>query len=53
MSVPEDDEIAFYRAVEDHFAALRGTPFLLVNDPEGTPRLRPRTMGVQLDYQFR
>ncbi len=28
MSAPDDDEIAFYRAVEDHFAALRGTPFL-------------------------
>jgi hypothetical protein len=27
MSAPDDDELAFYRAVEDHFAALRGTPF--------------------------
>ncbi len=28
MTGLEDAEIAFYRAVEDHFAALRGTPFL-------------------------
>ncbi len=28
MSQPDDAEIAFYRAVEDHFAALRGTPVL-------------------------
>jgi len=28
MTGPEDDEIAYYRAVEDHFAALRGSPFL-------------------------
>ncbi len=28
MSGPEADELAFYRAVEDHFAAVRGTPFL-------------------------
>lgn len=28
MTAPEDDEIAYYRTVEDHFAALRGTPFL-------------------------
>ncbi|HVN75100.1 MAG TPA: hypothetical protein VMT19_02200 [Thermoanaerobaculaceae bacterium] len=28
MTGPEDDELAYYRAVEDHFAALRGTPFL-------------------------
>ncbi|MGD1146408.1 MAG: hypothetical protein ABR961_00480 [Thermoanaerobaculaceae bacterium] len=28
MNGPEDDEVAYYRAVEDHFAALRGTPFL-------------------------
>ncbi len=28
MTDPEDAEIAYYRAVEDHFAALRGTPFL-------------------------
>jgi len=28
MSAPDEDELAFYRAVEDHFAALRGTPFL-------------------------
>ena len=24
----EPDELTYYRAVEDHFAALRGTPFL-------------------------
>ena len=28
MNKPDDAEIAFYRAVEDHFAALRGTPLL-------------------------
>jgi hypothetical protein len=28
MTEPDDAEIAYYRAVEDHFAALRGTPFL-------------------------
>ncbi len=28
MTDPDDPEIAYYRAVEDHFAALRGTPFL-------------------------
>ncbi len=28
MTDPDDAEIAYYRAVEDHFAALRGTPFL-------------------------
>jgi hypothetical protein len=28
MTVPAEDELAYYRAVEDHFAALRGTPFL-------------------------
>ena len=28
MSGPGDDEVAYYRAVEDHFAALRGNPFL-------------------------
>ncbi len=28
MNDPDDAEIAYYRAVEDHFAALRGTPFL-------------------------
>ncbi len=28
MTEPDEAEIAYYRAVEDHFAALRGTPFL-------------------------
>jgi hypothetical protein len=28
MTAPDADELAYYRAVEDHFAALRGTPFL-------------------------
>ena len=28
MTAPDEDELAYYRAVEDHFAALRGTPFL-------------------------
>lgn len=28
MTDPDDAEIVYYRAVEDHFAALRGTPFL-------------------------
>jgi hypothetical protein len=28
MTDADDAEIAYYRAVEDHFAALRGTPFL-------------------------
>jgi hypothetical protein len=28
MAAPDEDELAYYRAVEDHFAALRGTPFL-------------------------
>jgi hypothetical protein len=28
MTAPDRDELAYYRAVEDHFAALRGTPFL-------------------------
>ncbi len=28
MTDPDEAEIAYYRAVEDHFAALRGTPFL-------------------------
>jgi len=28
MTAPGEDELAYYRAVEDHFAALRGTPFL-------------------------
>jgi hypothetical protein len=28
MTAPEEDELAYYRAVEDHFAALRGTTFL-------------------------
>lgn len=27
-AAPAEDELAYYRAVEDHFAALRGTPFL-------------------------
>jgi hypothetical protein len=28
MAAPDEDELAYYRAVEDHFAALRRTPFL-------------------------
>jgi hypothetical protein len=28
MTEPDEAELAYYRAVEDHFAALRGTPFL-------------------------
>jgi hypothetical protein len=28
MTAPDEDELAYYRAVEDHFAALRGTTFL-------------------------
>lgn len=28
MTAPDADDLAYYRAVEDHFAALRGTPFL-------------------------
>jgi hypothetical protein len=28
LTAPDEDELAYYRAVEDHFAALRGTPFL-------------------------
>src|SRR5512136_692095 len=28
MTAPDEAELAYYRAVEDHFAALRGTPFL-------------------------
>lgn len=28
MTAPDEDELAYYRAVEDHFAALRGTQFL-------------------------
>jgi hypothetical protein len=28
MAAPDQDEVTYYRAVEDHFAALRGTPFL-------------------------
>ena len=28
MAAPDEEELAYYRAVEDHFAALRGTPFL-------------------------
>lgn len=30
MTSPDEDELAYYRAVEDHFAALRGTPFLFL-----------------------
>ncbi len=29
MREPDEAEIAYYRTIEDHFAALRGTPFLL------------------------
>jgi hypothetical protein len=28
MTEPDEAELAYYRAVEDHFATLRGTPFL-------------------------
>ncbi len=47
MRAPDQDELAYYRAVEDQFAALRGTPFLF--SPKDFALLRSwREAGVPL-----
>jgi len=47
MTPPDEDELAYFRAVEDQFAALRGTPFLF--SPKDFALLRSwRDGGVPL-----